>query len=170
MKADIDDKSLPGAGEDQGSLLDIMAKVHVSLGRIETALASRQRALATIHPISIGQIPMSISAGSGGLDQPDIFGPHTGYTWDVHTVIASGFSAGSVTMYTGGTPLAVAAGGQGNVEFVFSQAGQLTYGKGQLLMMAGDRLTFEGTGVTGQVNIKVRAVEMEVWALPEYLI
>jgi hypothetical protein len=167
------DDVMTGARED-GGFLDLLAKIHLSIGSVREQLADqyerRQRLIRSIHPVTVGQFPVTLSAGAGGLDLPDLLGPHGGYVWDVHMVIASGFTAGSVAMFTGGTNLSAAAAGQGNLEFNFTSAGQLPYGKLQLLLMPNDRLTFWATGITGQVNIKVRAVEMEIAAFPEYAI
>jgi len=157
-----------------GSILDVCAKIHLSLSdavtEARTWRQNRERLIRSIHPVSVGQFPVTLSGGAGGLDLPDLLGPHGGYVWDVHAVIVSGFTAGSVAMFTGGTPLSAAQAGQGNLEFNFSSAGQLTYGKLQLPLMPNDRLTFWATGITGAVNVKVRAVEMEVAAFPEYAI
>lgn len=166
--ADVEDSG------DGGGLLDVCASIRLAIGDAVTEARSRyenrQRLIRSIHPVSNGQY-QAVTFGSGlGLDLPDLLGPHSGYVWDVHAVIASGFTAGSVAMFTGATPLSAAAAGQGNLEFNFTSAGQLTYGKLQLPLMPNDRLTFYATGITGVVNIKVRAVEMEIAAFPEYAI
>lgn len=174
MKPDLTLDEVRSPGQDDGALLDLMAKVHLTLGSIESELKAqrdhRERLIRAIHPFKSGPFPVPVTAGAGGLIRGDDLGPHGGYAWDIHQVIASGFTAGTVTMYSGNPPLIAIQAGAGSVEFSFSAAGQLTYGKGQLLLMPGDALAFWASGITGTPQILIHGTEMEVGLVAEYLI
>lgn len=111
------------------------------------------------HPVWLpGQIPLA--AGAGTLQQGNQLGPETPYWWDLRTISFWGFTAGTVTVYlnsTNGEPLAIA-----------SSVGQFTWGAQELLGPQ-DNLIFVASGVTGVVNLTVRAIEVAAEWLPEYL-
>jgi hypothetical protein len=159
---------------DDPGLLDLFASLKVSIGGVQDTLTAMRRdaskLLQQIHPFETGPFPITLTGGAGALDLPDTLGPKGGTAWDVHYIVASGFTAGTVTMFRGGaTPSSMPSGG-GTIKFVFAQAGELTYGKAQNMLMPNNRLGFYATGITGNVNILVGGVAMEVHLVPEYLI
>jgi hypothetical protein len=143
--------------------VDVWAKLSLSLTGIHQEMAAareqRSRAIRAIHPIKI-QVP-TLPGANGTLDFPDLLGPHGGYVWDIHRVVASGFTAGTVTMFSGGG---------GNQEFQFTAAGLLTYGKLQLTLFRGDRLTFVAAGITGSVILLVGGLQVEEALFADYAI
>jgi hypothetical protein len=111
------------------------------------------------HPIWLsGQIPLT--GGAGTLTQGNLYGPEGSYWWDLRTVSLWGWTAGTVTVYLNNT-----AGEQ------IAQAttpGQFTWGA-QILLGPQDNVIFGATGITGSVNVILRAIEVETAWLPEYL-
>lgn len=162
------------AAESGSGMLDIMAKLNLSLGRVADCMdrdyQRRQRLIQAIHPLKTGPFQMTLNSGVGTMDLPDQLGPHTGFAWDIHLVVIFGFTAGTISMFSGATSGAALAAGTGDLEFTITQPGVFQYGKGQEMLMAPDRLSFFATGVTGNVFIKVRGLEMETSVVPDYLV
>jgi hypothetical protein len=111
------------------------------------------------HPIwQTGAVPLT--AGAGTLQQGNQYGPETPYWWDLRTISVWGFTAGTVTIYlnsVNGEQL-----GQASVP------GQFTW-SAQALLGPQDNLLISATGITGVVNVTIRAVEVATAWLPEYL-
>jgi hypothetical protein len=111
------------------------------------------------HPIGpIGAL--TITAGAGKFDTPDLLGPHDPYWWDLRRFAAWGFTAGTVNLFkndTNGTQLGS-----------LTAPGNITW-SAQELLAPRDRLIVVASGVTGVVQFEVRAVEVESRWLPEYL-
>jgi hypothetical protein len=147
---------------ESGPSLDMWADLSVSIRGLAAELtAQRDRAdrkIKAIHPFKV-TLPSIITNTT--LDLPDVMGPHDGYAWDVHLVtLNSAFTGGTVILFSG-------AGG--TQEFVFSQAGMLQYGKGQLVLMPHDRLTLVTAGLAGSAQVTLRGIEIETWLLADYL-
>ena len=122
-----------------------------------------------IWSITIDPIPIQIAAGAGFLDLPQQLGPGVGEMWDVSLIAAQGFTAGSVLGYKN-MPAIASGAAQGALRAPFPAAGVLTFGKSQLPLRHGERLSFVATGITGAVLISGEAVRVaeEYWA--EYLL
>lgn len=106
------------------------------------------------------------------LDLPDQFGPPAGWFWDVTSLSAAGFTAGSVAV-SRNAPFVTAAGAPVAIEPVgsFSQAGILNFGqKGNPLLDANDRLVFTVTAaITGVVQISGTVIAVPAGRIDEYL-
>jgi hypothetical protein len=114
---------------------------------------------AACHPIwQTGTIPLV--AGAGTLIQSALYGPELPYWWDLRTVSLWGFTAGTVTVYLNNV--------NGEQIGQTTVPGQFTWGN-QELIGPQDSLVFGATGVTGVVNLTVRAIEIQTAWLPEYL-
>jgi len=142
----------------------VWASFAASLDTVTAELAAardhRERMIRAIRPFKV-TLP-AITTAAGLLDLPDIMGPRDGYVWDVHVITLN-------TAMTGGTVI-MSSGGGGTQEFVFSQAGLLQYGKGQMMLMPRDRLTFQAAGLTGSAQFCLRGTQMEVGLIAEYLL
>lgn len=149
-----------------GPLAALWAQFSVSLSGIQDELIKarhhRERALNAVRPIKV-TLP-AITAAAGTLNLPDICGPRGGYAWDLHIVtLNSALTAGTVAMFSGGG---------GMQEFVFSSPANqlLQYGKGQMVLMPNDWLTFQATGLTGSAQFCLRATQIDLGLLADYLI
>lgn len=155
----------PEAGADPGTFTGLAASA--ILGKLDSiADNTRPRAakprvpFEACHPIwQTGQIPLV--AGAGNLQLFNVFGPQMPYWWDLRTLSFWGFSAGTVSAFMNNL------NGE-QVALAVTTPGQFTW-SGQMLMSPQDDLLFSATGVTGVVNVTVRAIEVETAWLPEYL-
>lgn len=111
------------------------------------------------HPIGpIGAV--TLAAGAGTEDHPDVLGPHDPYWWDLRRFAAWGFTAGTVNLFknnASGTQLGS-----------LTAPGNITWSTQELLAPR-DRLIIVAAGIAGNVQYEVRAIEIESPWLPEYL-
>lgn len=142
--------------------LEIAAQLDARLGSLAAGIKAeqdwRRKCAGAIQQVPIVSTQL---AGSGTIDQPDAMMAKTGYIWGIRRLTVTGFSAGTVTIYknaAGGEPVAP-----------FPAAAVFTYGKGQLLLMPGERLVIVGSGITGTVQLWGTADCFESWYLPYYL-
>jgi hypothetical protein len=111
------------------------------------------------HPVwQTGSIPLT--AGAGTLLQSGLYGPELPYWWDLRTISVWGFTAGTVTVFMNSV--------NGEQVGQTTVPGQFTW-SAQEMIGPQDSLVFTGTGITGVVNVIVRAVEVAAGWLPEYL-
>lgn len=140
------------------------AAVELILGKLDQMAAESRQAHPRIpwqacHPIWLtGQVPLS--AGAGTLNQGNLYGPEGGYWWDLRTISVWGFTAGTVIVYlnaVGGEELGSTTG-----------PGQFNW-SAQELLGPQDNIITQASGVTGSVNVIIRAIEVKTEWLPEYL-
>lgn len=157
---------------DDGAGIAVLAQLGVQLeattgaldrmtGALRDEAEQRQVMAQAIRQIPLAPPQITLATGAGVLDVPDSLGAKTGYCWSVRRLAVTGFSAGSVSVFINsqfGEPAAV-----------FSVAGVNVYGRGEQLLMPGDRLVFTATGITGFVQINGRADCFELWYLPYYI-
>jgi hypothetical protein len=129
--------------------------------------------LETLHQVPIGAIQVPITASAGVFQMNDLLMPKAGYMWSVRRLTASGYTAGSVTVFKGGAIVGGAYTGGGD-PFPFSAAGAATIGRAELLLDQGDALIVVCTGITlaagfAGVQINGAADCFERWYLPHYL-
>jgi hypothetical protein len=129
--------------------------------------------LETLHQVPIGAIQVPISGGNGVFQMNDLLSVRAGYMWSVRRLTASGYTAGSVTVFKGGAVVGGAYTGGGD-PFPFSAAGAATIGRAELLLDQGDALIVVCTGITlsagfAGVQINGAADCFERWYLPHYL-
>jgi len=111
------------------------------------------------HPIWLsGQIPLS--GGAGTLQQGNLYGPEMPYWWDLRTLSFWGFTAGTVTTFLNSA--------SGEQIAATTTPGQFTW-SAQIMLSGPDNLIFVASGITGSVNVALRAIEVETQWLPEYL-
>ena len=108
------------------------------------------------HPVE----PQGALAGSGTFDAADLLGPHDPYWWDLRLFAAWGFTAGTVTIFKN-----AAVGQQIGA---LSVPGNVTW-SAQKLFRPRDRLIIVATGITGNVQFSIEAIEIESRWMPEYL-
>lgn len=112
-------------------------------------------------PVAIGQpIPITAGAGTLGVTQ-DIFGPNDPYWWDVRSLAAWGFTAGTIIAYRnqiGGEQLAV-----------WTSAGEFTWGA-QKMLGPRDSIIWSASGISGTPQVAGQAIEVEAAWLAEYLV
>jgi hypothetical protein len=111
------------------------------------------------HPVwQTGQIPLT--AGAGTLLQSNLYGPEVGYWWDLRSVKFWGFTAGTVNAYLNLI--------NGEVVGTATTPGEFTWSANNM-MAPQDTLVFNATGITGVVNMTMRAIEIATAWVPEYL-
>jgi hypothetical protein len=161
-----------------GLEIDFTAKLAASIQTLAEGL-QRDREFKRRQLQAVRQIPFATSIAIGGgtngaVDQPDQMQAKTGFIWGVRRLAVQGFSAGTVTAYRNGVVSAVTGLNPGEPVLPYPVPAVNTLGKGQLLLMPGDRLNFGAVGVTlsagfGQVQIWGVADCLEEWYLPYYL-
>ena len=114
----------------------------------------------------IGLIPwgqITTSGSSGALNQPTVMGPRTGWAWDVHRITAAGHTGGTVSVY-------IDAVADGNQVAVFSAAGVLTFGKGQILVESGHWLIAQAASLTGNATLSCAVTHIAQGYVSDYLL
>jgi hypothetical protein len=155
--------------------LNVAAQLTASIEGLTAAMRReqdwRQRQMTVIRQIPfVGSIPIANSIGT--LDLPDSFQAKTGFVWGIRRLAVQGFSAGTVTAYRNGVMNIATGLNPGEPLLPYPVAAVNTLGKGQLLLMPGDRVCFGATGITaatGQVSVWGVADCLEAWYLPYYL-
>jgi hypothetical protein len=135
---------------------------------------ARARLFQQLHQIPLGAIQVPLVAGAGAYQMNDLLMPKAGYMWSIRRISASGYTAGSVTVYKGGAVVGGTYTGGGDPIAPFAQAGTSTIGRGEGLLDVGDALIVVCTGITlsagfAGVQINGSADCFERWLLPEYL-
>jgi hypothetical protein len=121
-----------------------------------------------LHQIPIAQVQIPLTAGAGVYQMPDLLAPKAGYMWSVRRLVGALFTAGTVTVYKNGfVSGGVLVGGE--YLFTFPSAGTYTFGRGEILLDAGDNLIYTATGITGLAQVGGSADCFERWLLPKYL-
>jgi hypothetical protein len=149
----------PGAGASLHVHLDAMAGM--MRDQVTERQARRQVLLAALQQVPIAAPQVPLVSGAGVLDWPDALSAKTGYTWSVRRITATGFTAGTVTMYKNSQ--------FGEILVPWPSAGTFTFGRGEQLLEPGDRMVFVASGITGYVQINGSADCFESWLLPDYL-
>ncbi len=136
--------------------------ISLEIGALRASLSAeqdwRKRCAGAMQQVPIVSAQVS---GDGTIDQADALMAKTGYIWSVRRLTCSGFTAGTVTVYkniSGGEPVAP-----------YPQAGMFTFGRGEVLLMPGERLVAVGTGIVGTFQLWGAADCFEQWYLPYYI-
>jgi len=158
----IDEWHGNGSGPDMAG---IMVELAATLGSVKQALDGDRARKPKIpweacHPVS-PQGAVVLTAGAGTFLQPDLMGPTTMYWWDLREITVWGFTAGSVTVFKNST--------LGEQVAVFNTPGNFTW-SGQKFLRPDDDLKVSATGITGNVQFVVEAIEIETAWLAEYLL
>ena len=141
--------------------------IHLHLGKIARNLPDPRRVrledAQNVDVYRLDPIPIQLAGGNGVLDD-NRFGPPLGRRFDVHTISATGFTAGSVSGWINLPSLATGVP-QGALRAPFTQAGVLNWGKAQLALRYGEGITFIATNIVGSVIISMDAtvVAEEYW-------
>ena len=137
--------------------LDLAVSLKESLTR-EHDFRKRQADSLYQKPLDPLQVPLD-GSGDGTLDEPLQMGPVRGFMWSVRRLTFSGWTTGTVTAYIN------------NLEPIpVPQAGMYKFGRGELLLASGDRLTVVASGVSGgYVQVNGAADVFETWYLPYYI-
>ena len=144
--------------------IDFSARLCASLDGM-TAVMERERNWRQRVAQAITQVPfagsITLSGGAGSYDQPDQLSAKTGYIWGIRRLTVQGFTAGSVIAYRN------SAAGEPVMPFPVPAVN--TIGRGEELLMPGDRLVWAAAGITGTVTFWGVADCFESWYLPFYL-
>jgi hypothetical protein len=144
--------------------IDAAAQLCASLDGLTAALdrehAWRQQQAQTVRQLYFAGA-ITLATGAGTDDQPDKLQAKTGYIWGIRRITAQGFSAGTVTVYRNNT--------NGEPIMPFPAAAVNTLGRGELLLMPGDRMVWSATGITGTVSYWGVADCFPSWYLPTYI-
>jgi hypothetical protein len=159
----------PGVPDQPGPSLEAGLQLSVQIGKLATAIdqdraaraAQRRDRSHAIFPFPLN--PVAI-AGSGTINQPVTMAPNDGYYWDVRKLTAASFSAGTVTVYSS------VGVSDATEEFVFTSAGVWSPGSGNLIIGPADQLLFVAAGITGNVTISGRAIQVRADYLADYLL
>jgi hypothetical protein len=148
-----------------GLQVDFSARVAASLDGVTAALDResrwRQRCAQAIVQIPFGGM-ISLSGGSGASTHArDKEQAKTGYIWSIRRITANGWTAGQVTAYRNSI--------LGEPVMPFPVPAVNTIGRGELLLMPGDALEWNATGITGTVQYWGVADCFESWYLPFYI-
>src|SRR5258708_8385135 len=140
----------PGPVPEPGDWHAMFTGLHVSLGRIARNLPDPRRIrlekARAVWPVRVDPTPVPLVAGAGFLDLPQMFGPGLGYNWDIHTISATGFTAGTVSAWTNLPSLPnLPRRPPGALLFPPTSAGLANYGKNQCFLRHGERLVFGPT-------------------------
>jgi hypothetical protein len=164
---------LDGADDFAGVQFVGFAEVKASIDNLtaETArLRKRQDRLAQgIHPITMPPVPITLSSGTGTLNQPNLLGPQSGKFWDIHRVSVANYTAGYVIMYLNAQ--------NADVLYKFdadstSGVQVQTFGKAQILLGSNDNLFFYASGITTANNLAIAFAGTEIDAplIGDYLL
>jgi len=147
-------KEAAAGGEEhsRGKLLELLAKLDISLGTMNQHMEHMSEAERKRHQINQNIFPLSVEGifvnSNATTDQPNILGPRTGWIWDIHSVIITGLgaavSAGAVAGWVG----AVVTGAStvtGTKWFNATSDAQFNWGKNQFVLQAGQRIILQGT-------------------------
>ena len=122
----------------------VCASLDGMAARMDREANWRQRIAQAVTQVPFaGTIP--ISGGDGSYDQPDQLQAKTGYVWGIRRLTVQGFTAGSVIAYRNSTA--------GEPVMPFPVPAVNTIGRGEELLMSGDRLVWAATGITGTVIV-----------------
>lgn len=144
--------------EGAGFELDLGAHIAAAVGQgVSEALDGysrrdrerRARLNGQIMPLNIDLQPIQIQGGAGQLDQPRLLGPAMGWTWQLDSMGAQGYSAGSVGVFLNSP--------NGTNLFNFTSAGAL-YQRHFRYMRYGERLIFVASGITGAPAVWVSGI------------
>ena len=161
-----------------GLEIDFNAQLTASLNGVATAL-SREAQWRQKQMNAIRQVPFAGSiaingSGIGVYDQPDALQAKTGYIWGIRRLTIQGWSAGTVIAYRNGALNPLTGLNPGEPICPYPVPAVNTFGRGEQLLMPGDRVNFGATGITlatgyGQVQFWGVADCLESWYLPHYL-
>lgn len=156
--------TLTGGDQDGASFSGLAAEI--ILGKLDQIAADARKPVhpripwPACHPIwQTGQVPLT--AGAGTLQAGNLYGPETPYWWDVRAISVWGFTAGSVSVFLNNV--------NGEILGVATTPGQFTW-SAQELLGPQDNVIWTATGITGVVNVNLRAIEVASEWLPEYLV
>lgn len=142
-----------------------------------TSEERKSRLFAEMYQTPIVLPNLVITTSAGVLIPTDQAGPMTGQYWSVRRLVASGYSAGTVTVYRNATVTAQGASAAvvGEILFTFPQAGTYTFGRGEMELAPDDFLVILATGVTlntGAPGIQITGTAdvYSAWLRPEYLV
>ncbi len=148
---------------------ELIVALNLSLGRMAAALESQQRLQDElghlIYPLDIPPVPWPAVSGVTQtiLDQPELFGPKLGTTWDIRRLVLTAAAAGTVNVCRN-SPL-----GDILVPFTVTAAGtQTTFIPTKaLLLRGGERLVFvaSATGVATSVAVGGMSVDTSILGL-----
>jgi hypothetical protein len=161
----------PGVPDQPGPSLEADLQLSLQIGKLATALdndraaraAQRRERSAAIFPFDFNPQLVPLTAGAGVLNLPSIYSPNPGYVWDIRKLTAASFTTGTVTVYKN-------AQNDANTEVVFTSAGTYWFGSGQEIINSNDFLLFAASGITGNVTISGRAVQIREDYLADYLL
>jgi hypothetical protein len=139
------------AGAEAGGIgVELATRIGVAVGELAGEMRAtrerRARLNAMIMPLNIDLQPIP---ASGTLDQPRLLGPPFGWTWQLDSMGAQGFSAGTIGVFENST--------SGIEIFNFTSAGTF-FQRHFRYLRGGSRLIFQATGITGSPAVWVSGV------------
>lgn len=148
------------AEPEQGSLLDLLAQVHLSVNRLGDHLEwedRRRRELAQhVYPLDIPPQFGTVTAGGVlAIANAELLGPRTGEFWDIRRITVAGLASSSeiATIYKGSTGavtngVAVDAVNNNAVAQVTGKVGTYGPGKSACILRAGQFISVGGSSLT----------------------
>lgn len=144
--------------------LDIGAEFFIDMGKKVDEMHNRVDKWRTVLYRNDVIDQVTLNSGAGTYDNPVKAGPVRGQVWDIRRLTAWGFTAGEVSAQINN--LEPIANWAGSATVPTSPA---TFGKGEIILQPGDRITFSATGITGNVYIAIGPTAMPYQYLTEYL-
>lgn len=139
--------------------VDVNFELMASLNdHLEEGHKFRNKMKQDVYTVTIVPQVVPLVSGAGTLDDAPLLGPVHGFRWSIRRLTLWGYSAGTATAYIN------------NVEPIpFSAQGMQTFGRSELCLFSGDRLTVQATGITGSVTLYGSADVVAEWYWPYYI-
>ncbi len=154
-----------GNGAAPGARAEILAdlRAHVSLlaGKLDARESKEERRSALMRQLQSMPLPSQQITGNQTVNQPDLYGPHDGYQWDLKRLTVKGMTGGTIICYNtlAADAYQIAA---------WTQDGSWTY-NGEVLNDS-ENLIFVATSVTGTATISGRVINIPAPLVPEYIL
>jgi hypothetical protein len=159
--------ALRGQGQPMASPgVSVDAGLSIQIGKLASAIeaqtAAQRQLAADVWPVNVVLPQIGASSDSSGMRQ--LTRPSDGFVWDMSSISAASFSAGTVSVYRGSVSDA-------NLKFVFTQTGTYTIGGKVFFIKPGDNLLFVcSAAVTPFATVSFDCIQVAVPRLAEYLI
>lgn len=144
--------------------IDLSVEFFLDLGKKVNDLHGRVDKWRTVLYRNDVVDQIALTTGAGTYDSQAKASPVRGQVWDVRRLSAWGFTAGTVVAMV--NALEPIAAWTGSATLTTLPA---TFGKGEVILQSGDRITFTATGITGNVFIAIGPTAMPYEYLTEYL-
>lgn len=149
-------------GLDVQAAVQLTASLNGVSARLDRDSAEQKKLNQAINFFPTINQAVPLSGGAGTLDMPALLGPPTGQAWDIKRIAALGFTAGTVNVYINNV--------NGELLVPFAQAGVSTFTSQTAYLVAGQRLVFSASGISGTVTVSIAGIHVPVIYEGAYLL